>query len=105
MARGVMQQKCCIAAKAAWGRTGHAVASSQPRNTLAASVLAGLPDVAGHFLLDGVTGALPEPVAEAGTRWPVRHDGGARSPLATAHPRASKSSLAWPMASSDLWHS
>jgi hypothetical protein len=30
-----MQQKCCIAAEAAWGRTGHAVASSQLRITLA----------------------------------------------------------------------
>jgi hypothetical protein len=48
-----MQQKCCIAAEAAWGRTGHAVASSQLWITPAASVLAGLPDAAGHFLLDG----------------------------------------------------
>jgi hypothetical protein len=62
-----MQQKCCITAEAAWGRTGHAVASSQLRITLAASVLAGPRDTTGHFLLDGVTEALPGRVGRA---WP-----------------------------------
>lgn len=45
-------------------------------------------------------------VTERGTHWLGPHDdGGARSPLATAHPRASKANLAWSMASSDFWHS